>query len=275
MTPENRDVPENTGGTSAAQQPGEEQRRGRRRTAATATAGLLAVIGVTSVVLGVQAGGADTVPPTPPAAASPSTESAPELTGATGATGATDETGVPAPTGTPLASPVQPAPPSAAEAAEEGIDPLPPSEPVSVRVPGIDVQSSIVELGRNPDGTMETPSDPAKTGWYTGSPTPGSLGPSVLAGHVTWNGDESVFFRLGELREGDEVEVTREDGKTAVFAVTRVEEHPKDEFPTVEVYSNTDHAALRLITCAGEFDADRRYYDSNLIVFAELVDVRV
>ena len=90
----------------------------------------------------------------------------------------------------------------------------------------------------------------------------------MIAGHVSWNGDPSVFFRLGELRAGDLISVEQRDGTTADFAVTRVEQHPKDEFPTVAVYSNTEGPELRPITCGGEFDTGSGRFEDNVVVFA-------
>lgn len=120
---------------------------------------------------------------------------------------------------------------------------------------------------------MTTPKDPDLAGWYEPGPTPGSQGPAVIAGHVTWNGADAVFKGLDTLKAGDTVEVTREDGKTATFTVERVEEYPKKEFPTLEIYKNLDHAGLRLVTCGGEFDADRHYYPNNVVVFASMTGV--
>ena len=37
------------------------------------------------------------------------------------------------------------------------------------------------------------------------------------------------------------------------------------------MYGNTDRAALRLITCGGIFDASKRSYESNIVVYASLV----
>jgi len=45
----------------------------------------------------------------------------------------------------------------------------------------------------------------------------------------------------------------------------------KDHFPTLLVYGNTDHAALRLITCGGAFDYATGHYVDNIVVFASLV----
>ncbi|WP_399894433.1 class F sortase [Streptomyces sp. BBFR51] len=149
---------------------------------------------------------------------------------------------------------------------------LPRSAPTKVSVPAIGVSSALEDLGRNGDGEMRTPRDPDLAGWYTPGPAPGQRGPAVIAGHVTWNGDHSVFYRLGELAPGDTVTVDREDGRTATFTVERVEQYPKDEFPTVEVYRDLDHAGLRLITCAGDYSTAERRYADNIVVYATLTD---
>lgn len=148
---------------------------------------------------------------------------------------------------------------------------LPESHPVAVVIPKIGVRSRLVDLGKT-DGKMDVP-NPAVAGWYTGGPTPGALGPAVIAGHVTWNGP-AVFYRLGRMRPGDRVMVTRKDGKTAVFTVTRVARFSKSRFPSEAVYGPIDHAGLRLITCGGTYDTARRKYLDNVIVFAKLESVR-
>ncbi len=166
-----------------------------------------------------------------------------------------------------------PAGKSAEQTAEKGPI-LPESEPVRISIPSLDVTSPLERLGRQESGAMETPQDPDKAGWYHPGPTPGEQGPAVIAGHVTWNGDQSVFFALGELRAGDEVNVLREDGRTAEFEVERVERYPKNDFPTVKVYQNLDHAGLRLITCGGAYNDETNYYSDNVVVYASLAGSR-
>ena len=96
----------------------------------------------------------------------------------------------------------------------------------------------------------------------------------MIAGHVTWNGADAVFKKLKTMKAGDTDRGRRaQDGKTAKFTVDRVEEYPKNKFPTLEVYKNIDHAGLRLITCGGEFDADQHYYPNNVAVFASMTGV--
>jgi hypothetical protein len=150
---------------------------------------------------------------------------------------------------------------------------LPESEPVAVSIPRIGVRSRLVDLGLD-DGAMEVPQNPARAGWFSRGAAPGALGPAVIAGHVTWNGATGVFHRLGTMRRGDQVRVTRKDGKTAIFTVTRVAQFSKSRFPSRAVYGPIDHAGLRLITCGGTYDAARNTYLDNVIVFAKLEAVR-
>ncbi|MFD3549984.1 class F sortase [Streptomyces sp. NPDC058655] len=144
------------------------------------------------------------------------------------------------------------------------------SEPQKISIPSLGVSSSLETLRQNADGTMETPKDPGLAGWYEPGPTPGSQGPAVIAGHVTWNGAAAVFEKLKTMKAGDTIKVTRRDAKTVTFTVNRVAEYPKAEFPTLEVYKNLDHAGLRLVTCGGDFDPKKHYYDSNVVVFASM-----
>jgi sortase (surface protein transpeptidase) len=151
---------------------------------------------------------------------------------------------------------------------------LPESDPVAVSIPRIRVRSELVDLGLDRKGEMEVPQDPALAGWFSRGAAPGALGPAVIAGHVTWDGEPSVFHRLGKMRRGDEVTVTRKDGKLAVFEVNRVARFPKSRFPSRAVYGAIDHAGLRLITCGGTYDAARHRYLDNVVVFAKLKSVR-
>ena len=149
------------------------------------------------------------------------------------------------------------------------------SKPVALRIPSIDVRSDLQYLGQTEDGALDTPAPGPlydTAAWYRYSPTPGSLGPAILYGHVdsAANGP-SVFFRLGELERGDRVMVTRADGSIATFQVDSVERYAKDDFPTKIVYSNIDHAGLRILTCGGAFDDATGHYLDNIVVFASLV----
>ncbi|PRX47883.1 sortase family protein [Prauserella shujinwangii] len=178
----------------------------------------------------------------------------------------------------PGAGPEQPAgtsAPAAPATTEAGPGPaaLPRSRPVTLEIPAIGVRTGeIIELGLEPDGALEVPEDAVTTGWYDQSPTPGEVGPSIIAGHVDYDHVPGVFHRLHELPVGAEVVVHRADGTTVHFEVDRVERFPKAEFPTELVYGNTEAPELRLITCGGAFDDSSGNYVDNVIAFATMTE---
>lgn len=149
--------------------------------------------------------------------------------------------------------------------------PTPAARPVGLTVPAIGLaEPALVDLGIAPDGRLQAPEDFSRVGWHTGGSAPGDPGPAVLVGHVdSWRGP-AVFFRVRDLRPGDEVSVPRADGSTVLFVVDAVEQYPKDGFPTERVYGPTADPQLRLITCGGSFDRSARSYRDNIVVFASM-----
>ncbi|MGB3859884.1 MAG: class F sortase [Ornithinimicrobium sp.] len=147
--------------------------------------------------------------------------------------------------------------------------------PTTVSIPAIGVSSVIDPMGLNADGSLEVPARGPSydhAGWFTGSPPPGDSGPAVLLGHVNGRGGApSVFSRLSELDVGDTVSVSRSDGSTTTFEIYRAEQYPKDAFPTTAVYGDTAGSELRLITCAGAWDAEVHHYQDNTVVYARLL----
>jgi len=146
--------------------------------------------------------------------------------------------------------------------------------PVRLEIPSIGVDTRLQRLGKERDGTVAVPGGRHQwdeAGWYAGGPRPGDLGSAVILGHVDSKYDgPAVFYRLRELRRGDQIKVVRADGSVVRFAVDRTEQYPKTRFPTDDVYYPTGTPRLRLVTCGGSFDYGQRSYRSNVIVFADL-----
>lgn len=178
------------------------------------------------------------------------------LTGHPGAAGSRAAAGsVPAPS-----EPAAPAPdPSPAAAAPA---------PVSLTIPAISVNTRLIRLGITAQGTLQVPTSTAVAGWYTGSPRPGQIGSSVIAGHIDSHLGPGIFYRLSGLRPGERIYVRRANGSLAVFSVTAVRQYPKDRFPTSQVYGPAPDAELNLITCGGTFDYATRNYLSNVVVYS-------
>lgn len=225
----------------------------RGRFIASAAAALLLAGGITSIGIGLHA--------EPPGSEGTGTASsaAPAALPTAATTSPASESAGPAPTALPPA------------ASPDGA--LSASVPVSVEVSSVGISSTLLQLGKQPNGEVETPpGEPGSpAGWYKDSPSPGQRGSAVILGHVnSTKSPVGVFYRLRELSAGQTITVTRSDHTAAVFTVDTVRTYHKSSFPTVEVYQNADRPEIRLITCGGYDQATGQYLD-NTVVFAHLV----
>ncbi|MFB7744199.1 class F sortase [Streptomyces sp. NPDC059095] len=152
---------------------------------------------------------------------------------------------------------------------------LPPSPAVSLAVPHLGIEAPVIPLGLDAERRLTTPPvDDAKVvGWYQGGPSPGESGTAVAVGHRDTRTGPAVFAALRTLRPGRTIEARRADGRIAVYTVDKVTTYEKAHFPDQEVYGSTGRPELRMITCGGRFST-KTGYESNLVVFAHLTQVR-
>ena len=173
---------------------------------------------------------------------------------------------------------LQPVPPPAAISTDVSATTsgpvLPASNPHRLRIPTVGIDTAFEgSLGIDENQEIAVPESYEEVGWYKHGPTPGELGPSVILGHVDSYSGPAVFWPLQKVSVGDVVYVDRQDGSTATFVVTELEQPNQNDFPTKRVYGDIDHAGLRLITCTGTYDRGIQRYSHNLIVYAKLVEV--
>ncbi|MGV8977115.1 MAG: class F sortase [Cellulomonas sp.] len=232
-----------------------------RRGILAAAAGVLTLVGVLLLVLGLHGHGGPPQPPPQSTAVSAAVSVAPS---------GAPRTAVP--TSDPAPSPAVTSEP-AAPVVDLGTI-LPASIPVALDIPSIGVHSTtLVPLNVGADGVLAAPTDFARPGWYEGGPTPGQLGPAIIAGHVDGPTGPAIFYRLGQLTPGAQVTITRQDSSVATFTIDTVASYAKSAFPTDLVYGNTtNRAELRLITCGGAFDHKTGHYVDNIIAFGHLIN---
>ncbi|GGS70329.1 MULTISPECIES: class F sortase [Streptomyces] len=176
--------------------------------------------------------------------------------------------------------PPQPASAAAPDirATQGSLAPAPTALPFSpvqrVRIPAIRVDAPVVQVGLDTDGWVAAPppDNPNLAGWFTGAVSPGEKGTAVVVGHVDNKQGPAVFYGLGALQKGNQVEVLRQDGKTAVFEIYGVEVFAKNNFPGDRVYGSKGTPELRVITCGGGF-SKQNGYEGNVVVFARLAAV--
>jgi len=164
-----------------------------------------------------------------------------------------------------------PLPTAAQQVTKPAIPGMGASPPIRIRIRAIQVDARVIPITLDAKGHLmpPPPDDDNLVGWYEGGVAPGQNGNAVMAGHVDSKRGLSVFYSLGRLRPGAEVEIERQDRTTAVFSIDAVEVYPKDRYPSDKVYGETSRSELRLITCGGRFSKETGYL-SNVVAYAHL-----
>jgi LPXTG-site transpeptidase (sortase) family protein len=93
------------------------------------------------------------------------------------------------------------------------------------------------------------------------------VGNVVLAGHLDYvDYGAAVFYRLRDLRPGDEVTMVLSDDTEVKYAVESVAEYDEATAPIADIVGRTPNEAITLITCAGSFDRSSLHYNKRLVV---------
>lgn len=262
--PEIAEASATTGEDAPAEENPQHTRNGRK--VALLSGAVVAIIGIVLVVVGIH--GQQNAPEPPltaakvaaqegPGGAAPTASPSPSNTSSHTSRSAASSSAIPTYTPPPVRTVV------VAKALKRSI-------PAAISIPSIGASSTLLRLGNNPDGsiTVAAGREYNHAGWYTGSPTPGQNGPAVILGHIDGvTSGPSVFYKLGALRPGNTVKVTRGDGTVLTFVVYRAARYLKASFPIQAVYGNTPGPELRLITCGGHFDPRSGHHVDNTVIY--------
>ncbi|MYL35108.1 sortase [Pontibacillus yanchengensis] len=142
--------------------------------------------------------------------------------------------------------------------------------PKHIKIPAIDVDTDILNVGILDNGQMGVPDDTVNVGWFEPGTKPGNTGNAVMAGHVDSYQGAAVFFYLKDLKKGDEVTVTNKDGEKRTFVVQKLESYPTEKAPIEQIFGKTDNQNLNLITCTGTYNHDKQDHEKRLVVYTEL-----
>jgi len=158
----------------------------------------------------------------------------------------------------------------------------PPLAPTRLAIPSLYLDAPVIALGLTAGNQPDVPKRPDQVAWYpTFSAPPGQPSNSVLTGHVDWQTPDGapipgVFYRLREMRIGELIEVTLEDGSTLQYRVKANVATEYNDPKIVDVMQLGNRDVLTVITCGGSWVKDNRQpnggnYSHRVIVRAERV----
>ncbi|MFA5840707.1 MAG: class F sortase [Candidatus Paceibacterota bacterium] len=139
-----------------------------------------------------------------------------------------------------------------------------------LKIPKINVDATVENLGLTFDGAMEVPKGPANAAWYSLGTPPGDIGSSVIDGHSGWkNGIPAVFDNLYKLKKGDKIYVQDKKGIVTTFVVRESRKYNPNADATGVFTSSDGKAHLNLITCTGLWNKIWKSHSERLVVFAD------
>lgn len=142
---------------------------------------------------------------------------------------------------------------------------------VEITIPRIETRGCIQSVGIDQHNNIAVPTNIHLAGWYTGSPSPGEKGVSLIDGHVLGRYNDAIFKDLHLLAPNDEVSITKNDGTTLTFTVVDTQSYRTEDTMSrlLEPIEGVDRQ-LTLITCIGTYDKGANTYDKRLVVRTKL-----
>ncbi len=120
--------------------------------------------------------------------------------------------------------------------------------------------------------TMDTLDTEKEAAWLETGPSPGEYGNAILNGHITWKQVAGVFSVLRDIKIGENIAVTMDDGSVVYFQVESVDTFPIDDYPAWVMASDTGDTRMTLITCGGEWNSSAGTHNDRIVVVAKPVE---
>lgn len=142
--------------------------------------------------------------------------------------------------------------------------------PVKLKIPIINVDTSIEDAYITPDGRMDVPKGSINVAWYALGARPGQIGSAVIGGHFGKRDNVPfVFYNLDKLKVGDKVYIATDLGDTLAFQVRSIKLFGRNDDATAVFTSSDGLNHLNLITCEGIWNKVNDSYPDRRVVFTD------
>lgn len=148
---------------------------------------------------------------------------------------------------------------------------VPPGWPKILSIPRLGISASIEDINLAEATDFKAPYRWNDVAWWDQGFRPGQHGHAAIFGHLDSTCCPAVFWHLKDLRPGDIVTVTYNDGRILRFRVMWQATYANAQLPIDFIYGPAWQRGLVLLTCAGVFHYDGTGYDHKLVVYTRLI----
>jgi sortase (surface protein transpeptidase) len=146
--------------------------------------------------------------------------------------------------------------------------------PKKITISSQNIEAEIIEVNAAADGSLGTPKDWFKTGWFTDSARLAEPGNLIIDGHYDTNtGAPAAFWRLKNVKVDDIVTLFDEYGRAYHYKVSEVFYLNINDPARLQIFEDKhDSASITLVTCGGIWLPGHGTYSQRLIVKGKLID---
>ena len=145
-----------------------------------------------------------------------------------------------------------------------------PNLPRYIDIAKLKVHARVLSLGITSSGALAAPGNVYDAGWYNASAQPGQPGAMLVDGHISSWTTPGVFYGLTKLIDGDDITVTRGDGKVFTYTVvkTALVDAKSVDMASMLVSADTAKPGLNLISCSGDVIPGTSEFDKRITIYA-------
>jgi hypothetical protein len=143
------------------------------------------------------------------------------------------------------------------------------SLPKYLSIDKLSINAPIEQLGLTSSGAMGVPSNIWNAGWYIGSARPGQRGAAFIDGHSS-SSRGALFGNLDTLKNGDVINVVRNDGIKVTFNVVDVKvvnRHEVDMNSMLKPYGKYARG-LNIMSCVGDWIESEQTLENRVLIYA-------
>jgi hypothetical protein len=146
------------------------------------------------------------------------------------------------------------------------------NDPKYIKLPSVGIQGYIQNVGVDQNAQIAVPNNVHFAGWFVDSVRPGSLGLSIIDGHLNGTSRGGIFRNLESLKKDSEFEIEMGNGNILQFKVIDVVTVSLEKAVDVlfSQYPNV-LSQLNLITCGGTYNKEAHKYEQRVIAIAEYI----
>lgn len=142
--------------------------------------------------------------------------------------------------------------------------------PNKLFVPALNIYADIDksgDFGSVIEGEFILPPEDRVAQWRDGGGVTDDEGNLVLAGHVSYNGNEGALYDLAGIKAGHLAFVSDGEGNVEEYQLYKADSYTKTVLPE-SIWTDEGSKKLTIITCGGEmirYDDGSWHYDSNIV----------